>query len=144
MGVITSPVSVAVLVAVCGSLNGSGTEHASNADTGIASPPVPGIKPESATPDTSDTEPPPPYATAPDADKNRQDRELSRFAKPDLPQELGSMTIKQILAHLGGVFPIDKAVVDSTSLEWSFALISVISFLPAYFSPKLNPLTHFA
>jgi hypothetical protein len=33
--------------------------------------------------------------------------------KSSLAEESGSMTIKQILAQLGGVFPMDEAVVES-------------------------------
>jgi hypothetical protein len=33
--------------------------------------------------------------------------------KSSLAEESGSMTIKKILAQLGGVFPMDKAVVES-------------------------------
>ncbi len=88
-------------------------ECGANANSG--SPPPPNVL-RSATPDTPDTEPPPPYTETPVTSGGGQGAHQSRFAKSNSPEKAGSMTIKEILEHLGGVFPMDDAVVDGANL----------------------------
>ncbi len=65
----------------------------------------------SDTPGSPDLELAPPYAVSPELSRAEHD------AAPGLVDKLSSMTIKEILAHLGGVFPMDEAVVEGESQQ---------------------------
>jgi hypothetical protein len=63
------------------------------------------------TPDTPNTESAPPYPEAVRASGESNDGQEHQPVISDL-KEISSMTVKQILAQLGGVFPMDEALIE--------------------------------
>lgn len=79
-------------------------ERGASVDTTTNLPP-----PKISQPATPDTE-------APDTSGDGENVHKSQFPKPEWPKYLDSMTVKEILEHLDGVFPMDDVVVDSANL----------------------------
>lgn len=62
--------------------------------------------------DTPDTEAPPSYSEAVNASSEGRDGRQPQPSRPGPANKVEAMAIKQILAHLGGVFPMDEAVIE--------------------------------